>query len=177
MVAITSSSTEFVTLDEMQEHLNLVVGQWNGEQERVKNAAERWVENKIGPILWSTVTAERVVVFRRKIILEHHPVVSVTSVATLDGTAVTSYTLRGAAGLLRDVEYGDGTVCLVTYVVGRASISEDVRLATLMIVDWLWDTQQGVTPAQFDAGPGVPPDVEGRAMLLLRPYVRGPAVR
>lgn len=173
-VTIDANSIEWVTLDEVQQHLD--VTEVTDETLMVQQAAQGAVEGIVGPILWRTVT--RTVSGSSSIVLPVLPVVSVTSL-TGAGTPVT-YTANPDAGILSDV-YATGPLT-VTYVAGRTSVSDDIRYATLIIAAHLWQTQRGNAPAPgfteetFDGTPGVGYAIPNRAMDLLGPHQMLPGI-
>ena len=134
--------------------------------------------------------------------LQHYPVASITSVVGWSGG--TSQTFTAAAwdsGLTPDYGYAfdansgllylngcySGRV-LVTYTSGATTVPADIRLAALLLVEHLWETQRGTQGSglpegfedQLGAGEGLP---YGQSFLLpnrvkeaLSAYRRAPAI-
>lgn len=177
-MTIDASTTQVVTLDELKDFVNVSSGTSDAELLMMLDAAVEAVEGIVGPILHRTVV-ERVRANAHTIALRESPVVSVTSI-TSAGSAVT-YSLDAATGLLLDVySAGDNTV---TYVAGRTSVPEAIRLAVLIIAGHLWRTQLGSAPAnslqgadEFTPDIGLGYAIPSRAQDLLAPYALPPTV-
>lgn len=179
-LAITATSTEFITLDEVKRHANLSLsGAANDlELSLIKGAAEEHVQSLIGAVLHRSVT-ETVRAVDGRVLFNQAPVLSVQSL-TLSGQAV-AYTLD-SSGMLSGVRaYGDLTA---TYTVGRASAPDAVRLAALIIAEHLWQTQRGNAPSALPATDtgfaeptfGVGFAIPNRALELLGPYLLPPGI-
>lgn len=105
-----------------------------------------------------------------ELLLRNVPVLSLTSVASADGTTTWS-----TANLRVDSETGLVTVVSgaaltgavdVTYQAGDTVIREDYRLAALIIVQHLWETQRGTMGVQL--GGDNEPYVAGRGFAIPR---------
>lgn len=89
-----------------------------------------------------------------RIVLDHAPVLSVTSVvAILDGgtnQSVADLDVDGPTGIIRrlDGAYMCGPLRF-TYVAGRTEVLPHVRLAGLIILQHLWETQRGNVAPRF----------------------------
>lgn len=170
---ITADTTEFVTLEEFLAHLNKSepTEEDTAELQRHLNAAQRHVERRIGAILWRTQT-QRARFGSSRDTLRHYPVVAVDSVE-VDGDAWTDHDVNIDAGSVSCLpRYGE---VVITYTVGRTSIDDDVRMATLIIGKHLWETQRGRnanragTPSEGDK-PLVGFLIPHRAAALLEPF-------
>jgi uncharacterized phiE125 gp8 family phage protein len=119
-------------------------------------------------------------------VLRSTPVISLTSVVTLDGSqtwAVSPSTMYvdSACGLVTVLSGAPvkGSV-LVTYEAGYTAVPANFRLATLIIIQHLWETQRGTMGVQlggdsdnYVAGRGFA--VPRRAIELLGPPLPGVA--
>ena len=173
-LTLTAASTEFVSLAEVRDHVNVTGDRSDVELDMMRGAAQDVVEGLVGPVLHRTVT-DRSWPRGGLVMLSVVPVLSVTSV-TANAVAVSGSVLE-SGGLLSGVTgYGPVTVA---YVVGRLVVPDAIRLATLIIAAHLWRTQQGSTPASFGDDVTATPigfAVPNRAVELLRPYELGPVV-
>lgn len=172
-LTITASTSSFITLDEVRAHCNISSTASDAELELFRNAAQDHVETLIGPVLWRSVT--RTFTSSGAYALPVWPVVSVQSV-THGGVAYTAHTADIVSGLLSGLPV-NGEVT-VAYTAGRTSCPDSVRLAALLIVADLWETQLGNSP-----GVGALPQQDGepigssasyaspRAERLLAPYL------
>jgi hypothetical protein len=171
-LTLTADSIEWVTLDEVKAHLNVTSATSNEELILVQQAAQGAVEGIIGPVLWRAVTEDVTSSWRGVAVLSMAPVVSVTSL-TSSGYAAT-YTLNTTIGTLTGVSHTGALVA--TYVAGRATVSDDIRYATLIIAAHLWETQRGNAPTPgfneeaFGGTPGVGYAIPNRAQDLLAPH-------
>lgn len=165
-----------ITLDELKDHLNITSSRDDAELMLHLGAAVGAVEGIVGPL-----TARTVVETARgngsTVLLSQYPVVSVTSLTETE--LPITYSTNLAAGLLSEV-YTYGTV-EATYVVGRTTIPDDLRLAVLIIAGHLWKLQQGATPSalqgdEFDVTPGMGYAIPSRAQDLLAPHALPPSV-
>jgi hypothetical protein len=83
------------------------------------------------------------------LVLSHPPVLSVTSVTStriggLD-QAVGDLDVDGPSGILRRLDGGYVGPVRVTYLAGRTEIPPNVRLAALVLLQHLWETQRGAS--------------------------------
>jgi len=178
-VTIDAGTLEWISVDEVKRQANIKTSTSDEEVDLIRGAAQDLVEQLIGPVLWRTVT-ETVAASRDGVVaLRNFPIVSLTSL-TSSGTSVTS-TLNSTGGMLTGITvYGDLTA---TYVAGRTSVPDAVRMAALIIAAHLWETQRGASPSPIptdDFGSsqpfGVGFAIPNRAMELLSPYLLPPAV-
>lgn len=177
---IGPDDTQFITLDELKSHLNIPESDTTDdvELEMHRSAAEEHVQGLIGPVLQREVV-ETLATKYQAALLSTLPVLSVTGVQYA-GNAWTGWTSSLSTGLLSTLPSGDVTV---TYLVGRTSCPDAVRLAALIIAGHLWQTQRGPSaptgalPNDFGATPvGVGYLVPNRALELLGPYLLAPGI-
>lgn len=149
-----------VTLSELKTHLNMSSTTEDVELLGVLDAAEVAVERHLGQVVTPRTVVEDHYVGaptnpdRRvaSLALRTGPVVSVTSVTSVDGGVVwdpSVLLLDSAAGFVTSW-YGPalwGHV-RVTYTAGLDPVPPNIRLATLIIAAHLWETQR---PASFSA--------------------------
>lgn len=132
------------------------------------HAACAMIEERIGPVTPRTVVEDTS--GRALIVLEHRPVVSVTSVQQLPGLAAipaadasagtAGWKLDGPAGLLTHTGSGFGDA-RVTYRPGRTPVAANIRLAGKELVAHLWRN------SQLNAGGGGRPGlVDNEAPLV-----------
>lgn len=174
-----------VTLTEVKTFLgNIETPDFDSQLEEFLDAATLAVEHRVGPMVTTSFT-ESVRLSNCMAMLEHWPVQSIT---TVDGEAFT------VEEDLSDLSIGElyvGTSgrATVAYTAGRAAgptdVPEDLRIATMVVVGHLWDTQRGRSGG-FAHIPGMDDDapiggdasyfvMQGfamprRAMELMRPY-------
>lgn len=177
-LTIDANSTEWITVYELKNHINVTDSDSDEEIELIRDAAQDAVEGLIGPVLWRTVTQRITGSGSSTVVLNTMPVVSVTSL-TYSGSA-TTYTLADG-GMLLDVPVRGDLVA--TYVAGRSTVPGAIRLAGLIIAGHLWETQRGNAPAaslqpeDFGASSaGIGYAIPARAADLLAPYLLLPGV-
>lgn len=188
------AATDIVTLAETKTHLNIDSSNTASDAELAGfiSGATATVERYVGPVVYRTVTE----VFdggRPDLLLTQHPVSSITSV-TVSGTALTSddYEFNGDTGVLTRVS-GSARVAFtsgiqnvsVVYVAGVASNTAAVaaaapnsRLAALIIVQHMWETQRPAAAGPFTQGsddydPRYSYSVPRRALELLGEPIGG----
>lgn len=183
-VTITDTSTEFVTLEEVKRHANITSSKDDDELRMIVGAAQEHVESLIGPVLHRTVVQTEDVPFRSSsrlgtpgmVLLDTRPVLSITSI-TSAGQPVLDYVADVPGGVVTNVR---GSI-VVTYMAGRTSCPDAVRMATLIVAAYLWRTQLGSSPSALpqddtpDMGPAFGPGFE-RAAELLAPYMLAPGI-
>lgn len=144
-----SSATEpvsIISLDQAREHLNIPAGEHAEDEElrRFVEAASRVVEDYTGEALSRrTVLEDHTVYGSGLVVLDHAPVLSLTSVTSSDGettydTAEVSDSLAGIVAVPVGL-YGD---LRITTVVGRTEVPENYQLAAAIICGHLWNTQR-----------------------------------
>jgi uncharacterized phiE125 gp8 family phage protein len=119
-----------------------------------------------------------------ELLLRHVPLLSLTSVVSADGaTTWSTANLRGDSetGLVTVAAGGAFTGSLdVTYLAGLQVVPEDYRLAGLIIIQHLWETQRGAMSVQLGGDnetymPGRGFAIPRRALELLDPPLPGVA--
>jgi uncharacterized phiE125 gp8 family phage protein len=175
-----------VTLDEVKTHLNLTEDTNDTELQDFLDAAEAAIAAQVGP-LESEERTDRVRSAAGSLVLPVSPVVSVTSAANADTTALTvdDLYLDGAAGV---VSFLDGATLVtpgfydITYVAGRETCPPDLKLAVKELVRHLWQTQRGPTnrpgarTSDAVTSRNIPPGaaylLPFRVMELLAPHIQ-----
>lgn len=179
---IAPDSTQFITLQELKDHLNIPQSTFadDTELDLHRSAAEEHVESLIGPVLQREITETSTTRFGG-LLLSTLPVLSVASV-TASEVALAGYTSNLRLGMLSGLTSGDVTV---TYTAGRTSCPDAVRLAALIIAGHLWELQRGASSPSgalpmdgFDlpAPTGLGYLVPNRALELLSPYLLAPGI-
>lgn len=165
-----------VTLEQARAQLNIDPDDHSDDAELglYLEAVTPLVEERIGPVLPRTVTETL-----RGSLLRQAPVLAVQAVQR-GSVAVTAYTLEAGVGRLRGAHLDGATV---TYTVGRDPIPAAIKLAALIIVAHLWETQRGSQPLPLAGGLDDDPlpanggfAIPRRALQLLAPYARGARV-
>lgn len=137
-----------VTVAEAKAHLNITSTAHDAELATIIPAAESVIAQRVGPLEPTTVTSS-VAGHSGTLILPTSPVISLTTVTPVGGTALTvaDLTLDGTAGL---VTYTSGAAFgarryTVVYSAGRAAgaLPADLRFAVLELVRHLWQSQRG----------------------------------
>jgi uncharacterized phiE125 gp8 family phage protein len=189
---------QLVSASDVRQHLNLTDSTQDAELEGFTRAAQAVIENITGPILPRSVT-ETFDGGQRSIVLSVYPVLTISSIT--ENTTGTAYPLTEITAPYSDttgysyrVDYsigeitrwsgtfpmnwakGFGTVT-VTYTAGRAQVPEDIRLATLRLIEHMWSSQQGGSRR------GTSNDVPGAGHVmpwyveeLLAPHRKAPAI-
>jgi hypothetical protein len=155
---VSAASNAFISLDEAKSFLNITDTADDDELlaylEWACTLAERIADTDFSR---KTVTSEKHSVLRctSSIVLDHRPVLSVTSLSE-SGTALSAsdYTVDNRwgvvyrqAGSYQDTEWVQGrNNVTITYVTGWSIIPPEVRQATLQILEHLWENQRGGSP-------------------------------
>lgn len=176
MALVVSTSTAILTLSEAKAHVGETGTSRDAEIQRYVDAATELIEDYVGPVrqrqVTQTVTGYGTVLLKGR-------VVSLDSV-TLNGTAVTGYTVNLAAGLLHpSPSYAGLYGAVVTYTVGFAVIPESIRLAAFYTVRHAYESADGAVvngggDEVFTIGRGFA--LPNRAKEYLAPFRRGPAI-
>jgi hypothetical protein len=181
-----------VTYEDVKAHLNLSDDRDAFELQSFIDAATNVVEQEIGPVLPTSYTETQFVGGRSTLVLNHPPIQSIQSVVeyawnlaqTLTeqpfGSSVTTlgYVFEAESGLLRRYTSGFPTYFMgpvtVTYTAGRTTIPPAVRMATLVIVAHLWQTQRGTSPLPSLGGEQPAPVGPGGGIpLIARELLKG----
>lgn len=159
-----------VLLSEAKAHLNITVITHDTELQTVLEAAEAILTQHVGPLA-PVATTSRVSGGRVVIVLPVAPVISLTSITPVGGTAltVTDYQLDASAGLVSLVSGGivGYGVYDVVYQAGRTALPADLALAVKELVRHLWESQRGAARSAISPM-GDAPNVGGPGYLL--PY-------
>jgi hypothetical protein len=204
---IPAGNTGLITLSDAKAQLNIPTSDTSNDSELqgFVNAAADVVQGIVGPVLTHTYT-EVHDGGGPFIVLNNPPILSVTSVIEMIGA--TGYTLAdaeidtatGAYSYSID-SYERGVIARrwsggfvgpftpgvrnvqVTYIAGRTTVPPAVRLATLLLVEHLWEqTQRGdssgrpIPGQEPEADLDYGPSKESQAMSLLTPYRKAPAI-
>ncbi|MCP9209285.1 head-tail connector protein [Streptomyces cucumeris] len=178
-----------LTLNEAKAQLNITTATHDAELQAYVEAVTAMVEWYVGPVEPRTVT-ETVNGRGLTLALAQIPVVSLTSITPLllGGLVldVADLVLDNENGIIRRVT-GDpfcGGPWEAVYAVGRGTIPPTLNLAGRMLVQHLWQTQQGpgrpsLGGDDFDVNqpvPGFGYAVPNRVLQLLQPYRLPPGV-
>jgi uncharacterized phiE125 gp8 family phage protein len=190
----TPNSSPPVSLADLKTALNITRATDDVELATFLSAATAAIEKLIGPMSVQTVS-EEIDVHGPQIVLTYTPAVAVTSVSIepwmgatpVDDTA--AWRLNTMTGVLRRRVvggslpwYGPGSIFTVTYTVGRAQVSDDIKRAVIMQTADLWKSQRGASPLPA-SGDSPPVAYAGEAgflgadvMELLLPYLLPPGM-
>lgn len=182
------AATDVVTLAEAKLQLNMTDTASDAELAVFISAASEAIEDYVGAVVQRPVT-ETFDGGLEQVLLSKTPVASVTSV-TDNGTVLASSAYRvSTAGVLSRVagrfrlRFWDGVQSLtVVYVAGKvadtASVPQRVKMAALIIVQHLWETQRPAAQGPFsqasdDFDPRYAYSIPRRALELLGEPVGG----
>jgi hypothetical protein len=172
-----------LNLSEAKSHLNITTTINDGELQQHIDAAEAAIVEKCGP-LTSVAVTERVRGGGTGLVLRETPVVSLTSVTPVNGTAydLDDLDLDTSAGV---IEWGSGARFQsgrydVVYQAGRASVPNDLLSAIKELVRHSWQTQRGpgrgavttVSDASSNTIPGAGYAWPFRVTELIAPHVQ-----
>lgn len=172
-----------VSVSEAKQYLNLTTSDHDSELQLFVDAVTAVIERHIGKVVEQRTFVEDVVLRGvGSTLLSRGPIVSITSATTTDG-----YVTWDPETLVVDTSLGsvssrslfNGTVRF-TYVAGMEPVPPHIRLAALIIVGHLWETQRPTVAAApgiggfDDGGTSLAPSVYGyaipnRALELLGP--------
>jgi hypothetical protein len=155
--------TDFLSLAEAKQQLNITVDSYDDELPVYVSGACLVIERLAGAVLPRAVTENvRQRAGSRAMVLLTRPVMSLTSMTALDGSGtydVTSvYVDRPKAGIVRRKDDARivGGPWSVVYQAGRADIPANINLAARMLVEHLWETQRGeLGPPSLDLTGGI----------------------
>lgn len=141
-----------ITLADAKSQLHIKSANLDGELQTYVDGAIRAVERARGEIIESrSFTDEMWLSFSTSFMLSRVPVVSLTSVATLDGVVTWNVAnlhveLNSGAVTVLSGAPVNGNVAVV-YTAGYASPPPDFKLAAKIILQHLWETQRGADGA------------------------------
>jgi len=170
-----ADTLDVCTLEDVKASLGLTDGSFDAELAGYITAVSRMLDEKCGPIVQRTITAEEVDAKSGLASLKWYPVLSVTTVTEYSGTTSTvltqqtpgtapasGYRVDKPTGML--TRYSAGTPCwfapvvVVTYVAGRYTATSTVdrkfvRAAVLTIVEQ-WRANKGMGTVTFGTADG-----------------------
>lgn len=193
-----------VTINDVRDDLNITDSSNDAELQTIIDAATAMLENHPGYTVADRVKTTTYTEWYDggigRIVLNHYPVSSIISVTEYNGTAAqaiaaepwdsvtfTAYGyVLGTSGFLDRTASGypvhfTGRVKVV-YVAGTDEVPADLRLAALLLVEHLWQTQRGDQGPTLDGLDAVSPDfrssfaLPNRVLEILAPYAKGSAV-
>ena len=183
------TSGAIVSLAEARAHLNALGTQTTNDEELRFHilTASRVIESFVGPVAARTYT-QTVRNFDSPIVLDHTPVLSVTSVTPAGAAALNpaSMSVDLDAGLIYPAygyywpTYAYGATTVV-YVAGRTTVPAEIRMATLDLIRLNWRPQQGGGHSAFDTDLGAGETrlgffVPNSLVMMLRDELTPPAV-
>lgn len=178
-----------LSLDEAKAQLDITGTQNDTELQAFIDAVTDVIEGYVGPVVQRSVT-EWHDSPHGVILLRHSPVVSVTGVTSYSGTTGTVYTLASSpAGVTTYTYYLDaevGTISVpmgygyfgervqVVYVAGRRAVPPAINLAARLMVQSLWQSQNG-----GQGLPGLRGETEDRGVFEAEVHetIRSPRIR
>lgn len=144
-----------ITLPEVEAHLNISDSGNGDELYAFIESAEAAIARRVGP-LGPVTQSERVRGGGRFLMLSHPPVISVTSVTSVEGAVTLPARLFvSSGGMVEFTQWGwfPSRFYDVVYQSGRATLPDDLRLAVLETVRQLWSSQRGNSPSMNGALP------------------------
>ncbi|WP_182379825.1 hypothetical protein [Nocardioides sp. WS12] len=168
-----------VSLADVKTYLNITVPDYDTELQGFVDAAEAVIGEKCGS-LTSVSRTDRVTGGYDSLVLPVSPVVSLTSVIPVNGSALTlgDLYLSASAGV---VTYNSGSAFSsaaydVTFQYGRSSLPSDLALAVKELVRHLWMTQRGPTGSPSTGGGDTPAPpaflLPWRVLELIAPHLQ-----
>jgi hypothetical protein len=148
-----------VTLDDAKKQLNITASDTSGDVELqgFVDAATAAVETQLGQVVDRRTVTEEIAAAGRvtSFLLSSVPVISLTSLVSLDGTQTWSVDPSVA-----HVDSASGRVTLLSgppfigpgiaiYQAGMTAVRANIRLAALIIIQHLWETQRGTMGVQL----------------------------
>ena len=172
-----------VSLVDAKQHMRVTS---TGDDEQIRSmieSATQVVERIVGPCARRNLSVVLYPSMGEWLTLPHDEVLGLVSATIVrDGSVVPNlYAMRADRGVLRTSDYSVLPVepWTLTYTVGRVVIPANIRLATLIIIKHLWDTQRGgsqsARPGADDQGSsstGAGYLIPYRALALLEPERR-----
>lgn len=144
---LTTTPEPFITVPDLKTHLKKTGEADDTELATFAGAACEMIRGLIGEVSSVTAKDHRSLAGRRdKLVTEHRPVISITSIADADGTALDSsaYTLANSEGVITGRFAGDLTI---TYTCGRQPVPDNITLAALELAAHLWRGSQNAGAA------------------------------
>lgn len=186
---VRDAAARLISLGEAKKQLNIPVTTTSDdlELEDYIDTITAVVEDITGPMIRRTIV-ETLWVTGPTVVLGYAPVITLTSVAAAQtgwtAPLLADLIVDGPTGILRWAAGGYGTVGLMTftYAAGRTVIPAAVGLAGRIILAHMWETQHNADGGRPAFGrddlpqPGLGFSVPNRAVELLEPYRRAPAV-
>lgn len=164
-----------LTLGEIKDHLNITSSDYDAEIATKGAAAESALARKIGP-LQSTSVTERVRGGRGQLTLSTRPVISLTSVTPVGGTALTvgDLDVDPESGVIEWDTSGTFSASryVVAYLAGWDPLPEDLRHAVLELVAHMWKPRRGPTRQGAEPEPDATFAWPRRVIELVAPYVQ-----
>lgn len=172
-----------IPLAEAKSHLSISDSTHDIALQAKLDAAEAAIVKKCGPLSASSVT-ERVTGGGSGLVLRTTPVVSLTSVTPVGGSAYTVADLMvdTSAGVVEWVSGSSFTSGRydVVYSAGRSTLPSDLKLGVLELVRHMWETQRGPTrrPGSQSADgyansiPGAAHSFPFRVVELISPHIQ-----
>jgi hypothetical protein len=168
------------SLDEFKEHLNITSSSDDAELWTMLDAADAVVRGIVGDVGTGSVT-ESVRVVGGTAILSRKP----TGDVLVNGSPIGG-NVDQAAGIITNLGFGYTGLypyrLTVTYPVGSDFVPAPVKLATLIVGKYMWESQRPASTART-AGAAEPavdygysPGLPERAKVLLEPYSRKSAI-
>lgn len=184
-----------VSLADAKRYLNITTSTNDEELRTFIESATQVVEDIVGPVVVRTVT-ETHTRPGRVIILQQPPIISLISLTSsitgglgydasvLDIDPVTGIVRRLDGLPLGSRAWVSPVPLRAVYTAGRPIVPAAISMAANVIIDHLWETQRGhaqgvrPTPGGGRSSPkkGPAPTLPHRALELLRPFRRTPAV-
>lgn len=163
-------------------HLNITGDGVDEELQEVIDSAEASIAELCGP-LTSVEKTERVRGGCRGLVLRHTPVVSITSVTPVGGSAYADVSdavldVDLSAGV---IEWNSGALWPsgrydVVYQAGRSSVPEDLMMGVKELVRHLWAPQRGAHTRRPGTAPDEPAQdgslIPARVLRRIRPHIQ-----
>lgn len=186
VVSLAEDTSGPIDLADVKVHLDIDESDESADVELAGflGAAIEVVEGIVGPISPTSYTETHYGRSGGPIFLHHAPVIAVQEL----GTPTYAYSVEdltvdtGMGAIIDTAGYALRGNLTVTYTAGRATVPAAVRLAVLIIVAHLWETQRGAAPLPF-GGPDAEVPLPGqgfaiprRAEELLAPFLLAPVL-
>ncbi|GIH91941.1 hypothetical protein ACFFMN_33955 [Planobispora siamensis] len=156
-VAAMWSQSGIVSIEDARVHLNLTNTAEDAELREMIRAVTEPIERHTGVVLRRTVVEQHRGGY--SLVLHKTPILSITSVTGI-GSALDQDVAELLPGEMsgvvrrRDGAWISGPVT-VTYTAGRTDVPPHIRLAALMILQHLWETQRGAATPRFGSDEAV----------------------